>query len=782
VEIVAPATVTATAKQTMAATVKATAETAAAATTMVAAVTMAVAAVTMAAVAVETVLLQVHPIRRRNENKHTWHCWSFASRIAERNPMALTRNKSCTLNEGSSYRKTRRRPNRQRDYRQRHCRLSLEPLESRLLLAAVSAANLRLTEINYNPAAPSAVELAVNPNLDNDQFEFLEFQNISNETIELSGARITAGISFDFQNANPISIGAGEYFVLARDIAAYQIRYGNSATVIGQFASGGLGNGGEQIAMLDAQLLPVFDLTYDDQGDWPNWTDGHGATLELVPGSSNYNSPDSWRNSSDFLGSPGIAGTTPLHDIVINEILSHTGDQVWLMEPDGAGSFIRFVDQVDFGAQLNGESWGRWSDSSGPLYPMTSSSLGEPNTGPRIGPLVISEVMYNPSPPTSPGVTVDELEFIEIHNPLHTGDNLSNWRLRGGIDYDFPTGQVLAGNQSLVVLSFAPFDSLNVARVSGFRDQYDVDESVTLLGPYTGRLSNSAEEVRLTRPDEPPREEPNYYPQLLEDAINYRDSSPWPELADGQGPSLSRRFPVEWGHAPTSWYAGVPSPGEITQSFSVTSFAFNVLSDPADIPKGPQPSSWAEQRSDIRNAIVTFSDPVDPTFNDFRLVNLGVDAPAEPDQVVPLTANHLSVDGDTVTLNFNPNELADGAYSLEILSTLSSLNGAVLDGNDDGAAGDSFLFQANAQNSFYKLLTDTNGDGGVSVFDFSTFSYWFGVATPDAPSYVDFNQDGGVSVFDFTSFSSRFGTGIVYPTAFVPIATISIATVSRART
>jgi hypothetical protein len=68
------------------------------------------------------------------------------------------------------------------------------------------------------------------------------------------------------------------------------------------------------------------------------------------------------------------------------------------------------------------------------------------------------------------------------------------------------------------------------------------------------------------------------------------------------------------------------------------------------------------------------------------------------------------------------------------------------------------------------------------VFDFSTFSYWFGVATPDAPSYVDFNQDGGVSVFDFTSFSSRFGTGIVYPTAFVPIATISIATVSRART
>jgi hypothetical protein len=52
------------------------------------------------------------------------------------------------------------------------------------------------------------------------------------------------------------------------------------------------------------------------------------------------------------------------------------------------------------------------------------------------------------------------------------------------------------------------------------------------------------------------------------------------------------------------------------------------------------------------------------------------------------------------------------------------------------------------------------------VFDFTTFSYWFGLAVPTAPLYVDLNRDGGISVFDFSPFASNFGTGIVYPTAF----------------
>ena len=45
------------------------------------------------------------------------------------------------------------------------------------------------------------------------------------------------------------------------------------------------------------------------------------------------------------------------------------------------------------------------------------------------------------------------------------------------------------------------------------------------------------------------------------------------------------------------------------------------------------------------------------------------------------------------------------------------------------------------------VVGDMNGDGGVSIFDFPSFAYWFGQSVPVAPSYVDFNRDGGISIF-----------------------------------
>jgi hypothetical protein len=60
------------------------------------------------------------------------------------------------------------------------------------------------------------------------------------------------------------------------------------------------------------------------------------------------------------------------------------------------------------------------------------------------------------------------------------------------------------------------------------------------------------------------------------------------------------------------------------------------------------------------------------------------------------------------------------------------------------------------------------------VFDFTTFSYWFGQDTTVAPSYVDLNSDDGVSVFDFTAFSSNFGVGIVYQTGFAEVAILPV--------
>ncbi|MCX7428282.1 MAG: hypothetical protein NTW96_21965, partial [Planctomycetia bacterium] len=92
----------------------------------------------------------------------------------------------------------------------------MEPLELRLTLdgAAVSgglaAAGatghplqdfLRVTEIHYNPAAPSPSEEAQGFS-DNDAFEFLELANLGGQTLDLGGVQFTEGIVFSFAGAN----------------------------------------------------------------------------------------------------------------------------------------------------------------------------------------------------------------------------------------------------------------------------------------------------------------------------------------------------------------------------------------------------------------------------------------------------------------------------------------------------------------------------------------------------------------------------------------------------
>jgi hypothetical protein len=190
--------------------------------------------------------------------------------------------------------------------------------------------------------------------------------------------------------------------------------------------------------------------------------------------------------------------------------------------------------------------------------------------------------------------------------------------------------------------------------------------------------------------------------------------------------------------------------------------------DPADLPSGPQHTSWQEQRSDLHSFSVTFNQPVEVEPADLRLTNLGVDAPATPDTVVPLSASQLTVTGNQLVINFppdTPQDLSDGVYRLEILPTISSPSGLQLDGNRDGTTGDAYLIQGNAANGLFQLSGDLNGDRGVTIFDFPTFAYWFGIRTPRAPQYVDLNLDDIVSIFDFPIFVGNFQRSVVLPTA-----------------
>lgn len=80
--------------------------------------------------------------------------------------------------------------------------------------------------------------------------------------------------------------------------------------------------------------------------------------------------------------------------------------------------------------------------------------------------------------------TEDESEWIELHNQMAADVDLSGWRLRGGVSFDFAEGTIIDGGGYLVVAA----DPTKVRNRSPFG---------TILGPFDGRLNNGGETLRL---------------------------------------------------------------------------------------------------------------------------------------------------------------------------------------------------------------------------------------------------------------------------------------------
>ena len=66
------------------------------------------------------------------------------------------------------------------------------------------------------------------------------------------------------------------------------------------------------------------------------------------------------------------------------------------------------------------------------------------------------------------------------------------------------------------------------------------------LGPYTGRLSNGGEELRLVNND-----------GRVMNVVDYRDGGAWPVVPDGSGASLAKRDPTSASEPAENW---TPSP------------------------------------------------------------------------------------------------------------------------------------------------------------------------------------------------------------------------------
>ncbi len=257
---------------------------------------------------------------------------------------------------------------------------------------------------------------------------------------------------------------------------------------------------------------------------------------------------------------------------------SANGDEIYLSIGDSSGNLTGYRTSVDFGAAQNGVSFGRYvtSDNRQEFVAMSTRSLGQDDPGdvaqfrlgtglanpyPKVGPIVISQIMYHPPDNGTNDNTLDE--FVELRNitgssaPLYDPAFPTNtWRFRDGMDFDFPAGVSLPPNGKLLVVSFDPV--LNPLQLSAFRSKYGVDGSVPIYGPYTGKLANGDDKVELYRPDNP---DAGFVPYVLADRVHYFDVAPWTVFADGTGASLQRVSLAGFGNDPTNWVAALPNFG-----------------------------------------------------------------------------------------------------------------------------------------------------------------------------------------------------------------------------
>ena len=246
------------------------------------------------------------------------------------------------------------------------------------------------------------------------------------------------------------------------------------------------------------------------------------------------------------------------------------GDEAWLSAADPAGNLTGYRAGARFGAAENGVAFGRVVTSVGVDHAAASARTpGQANATPLVGPLVISEIMYNP--------TNGAAEYIEIQNV--SGSSVP-WarvdaafpavtnllRLAGGIDYTFPIASPqssgIAAGEQLVIVGFNPADV--VARAA-FVTHYNVPVNTRIFGPYSRSLGNEGDEITLLKPDttQPPGSpDAGYVPYVVVDYVNYNDAAPWPSGAvDGGGLALSRTGGNLYGNEPLNWRAANPSPG-----------------------------------------------------------------------------------------------------------------------------------------------------------------------------------------------------------------------------
>jgi len=174
------------------------------------------------------------------------------------------------------------------------------------------------------------------------------------------------------------------------------------------------------------------------------------------------------------------------------------------------------------------------------FYQYTIDIGAEPGTS-----VVINEINYN---------SADDFEtedWVELYNPTDNIIDLSNWTFKDENDdhlFTIPEDVSLAPDQYIVLCENADLFQTFFPEVDNY------------IGDLGYGLDGSGELIRLFDPS-----------GILVDAVDYDDSYPWPEEADGEGPTLELIDPTQDNALGVNWSAseGHGSPGVINTSLSI---------------------------------------------------------------------------------------------------------------------------------------------------------------------------------------------------------------------
>ena len=169
--------------------------------------------------------------------------------------------------------------------------------------------NLVISEIMYRPPLPSEKEIAAGFD-QREEFEYLEFLNISDTPVALIGMHFTDGVEFDF-NDSPISLlQPGARVLLVRNRAAFEFRYGTTLSdrIVGEFQDDTkLKNEGERLVVTTFGGNVLRDFSYDNKAPWPVTPGVGGFSLVLADPESNpdHSQAANWELSPAPGGTPG---------------------------------------------------------------------------------------------------------------------------------------------------------------------------------------------------------------------------------------------------------------------------------------------------------------------------------------------------------------------------------------------------------------------------------------------------------------------------------------------